>query len=247
MQPNNRSSFIPKKSIKRVERVRSGKQIYLLSYIAYAVFFATLIVAGAVFFYTSTLQGQLEERIAELETQRVAFSQGDIERVKEFERKLKISEYLFDQHVSVYSVFNELEKFAAEGVLYSSFSYRRVDDQTAEISITGASNKFDAPAFQRNILEQADVLGGASFTSIAKAGPTGIAEQNALSNDENVSNTILPVDFTIIRDVPTEEMPFEISAYERRPVAPTLPVISDFDVASGTDEALISDSDNLDV
>lgn len=223
MQPTNRSSFIPKKSIKRVERVRSGKQVYILSYIAYAIFLATLLATGAVFFYASVLEGRLQSVIAELDAQRVSFDQGDIVRIKEAERQHKIAEYLFNNHVSTYAIFNELERLAVDRVLFKTFAYSRVDANVAELSISGGSERFDSSAFQSSLLRTGNILSDAQFIGISKTDdelPVPSSQSNRTNQNDNEDTVDTPVAFTITHNFYVSLLPFSQSHYEVQSVVP---------------------------
>ena len=211
MQPNNRSSFIPKKSIKRVERSRGGNQLYLLSYVAYAIFFATLLATAAVFFYANLLNNTLTERIAELDAQRVAFSQGEIARIKEAERRFKLVDYLFSKHVSSYAIFNEIEQLAVEGVIFSTFTYQRSDPDTVRVSLEVGSDRFDSAAFQNRLLRSSDILAPAILASANKAGSQ---QRGQSAVDEEESGFVKPVTFGLELILPTEVIEFSQEYYE---------------------------------
>ena len=249
MQPHNRSSFIPKKSIKRVERVRSGKRVYILSYVAYAVFFGTLIVAGAVYFYSQLLEKELETKIGELETQRVAFSQSNIQKVKEVERQLKMAEYFFNRHASPYAVLHELERIAVDKITFTTFDYKRVDADTIELTISGGTDRFDGVAFQSGLLINSDILKSSEFSGVSKQGqysiitnanPTksGVAKNN--TNDDKPSS---PVSFTINKILGFDELTFDPAIFTGA-VVTTNP---DFRTSSSTaDVTSFTDSSDAD-
>lgn len=241
MQPNNRSSFIPKKTIKRGERVRKSSQIYILSYVAYAVFFATLIAVAFVFFYSNLLENKLAEKIAELDAQRVVFNQGDIQRIKEVERRLNIAEYFFNNHASPYKILNEIETYAVEGVVFKTFSYVRTLEGLIELTVSGASAKFDGVAFQSGLFQGATVFQSADFSSINKAGEFSINQTTSpnRNNNNNIQNQIdpniakLPVGFVLENTFEVGKIPFSIGTYEVVAVPP--PVTDSFSIVEGDD------------
>ncbi len=238
MQPNNRSSFIPKKSIKRVERVRSGKRVYILSYVAYSVFFGTLVVAGAVFFYSQLLEKDLASKIEELETQRIAFSQSNIQKVKEVERQLKMADYFFSRHSSPYAVLHELERIAVDKITFNTFNYNRVDNDTIELTVSGGTDRFDGVAFQSGLLLDSKVLGAAEFSGISKQGQYSItpkttsAKSKATTNTADEDQPTSPVSFTINKILSFDELLFDPSVYSSSVVT----AIPNFELGSSTDE-----------
>lgn len=221
MQPDNRSSFIPKKSIKRVERVRSGRRIYILSYIAYAVFFATLVASGVIYFYAQYLQKELTTKIEELETQRVAFSQSSIEKVKDLERKLKLSEYFFDRHSSAYTVLHEIERLAVDKVVFKSFNYTRQENDEILISVNGGSNRFDEVAFQTSLLTRSNFFSDSVFTELTKQDQLAQSldavnpRQGARTVDKatEAESVITPVSFSFTTMLNFDELAFDPEMY----------------------------------
>jgi len=243
MQPENRSSFIPKKSIKRLERSRSGRQFYILAYVAYGVFFATILAVAAVFLYVNYLQGQLDATIVALNEQRDAFSQSDIALVKEAERRLRITEHFFNRHVSVYAIFTDLEASVVDSVAFRSFSYVRDDSEFANLTLSARSDALDALAFQYRIAQDTDVLAGAQFTGVNKGGEAGAMDAlfaqgssptPASTNDDDErtdEEALLPVGFTVQKLIAIEDIPFAASRYAAAVNIPTPPT---FDASLGS-------------
>lgn len=250
MQPNNRSSFIPKKSIKRVERVRSGKRVYILSYVAYAVFLGTIVMTGAVFFYSQFLERELTSKVEELETQRVAFSQSNIQKVKEVERQLKMADYFFSRHASPYAVLHELERVAVDKITFNVFDYKRVDEDNIELKISGGTDRFDGVAFQSGLLLNSSILNAAEFSGINKQGQYSIIprnnQRNSNQSDSDEDELSYPVTFTINKLLGFGELSYNPSIFTSSVVttAPTAVVGSSTDAVtsftddSGTDDFL---------
>lgn len=217
MQPNNRSSFIPKKSIKRVERVRSGRRIYILSYIAYAVFFATIVSSGAVYFYAQYLKQNLATRIEELEAQRVAFNQSNIQAVKEVERQLKLAEYLFSRHTSPYAVLYEVERLATDDVIFKTFNYTRQDNDDIMVTISGGAERFDSVAFQTGLFANSSLFANSLFTQIIKQNQGSVTngQLNVTASSQTTNDAVAtPVSFTLTKTLSFGELAFNPSIYE---------------------------------
>jgi len=248
MQPNNRSSFIPKKSIKRVERVRSGKRVYILSYVAYAVFLGTIVMTGVVYFYSQFLERELASKVQELETQRVAFSQSNIEKVKEVERQLKMADYFFSRHASPYAVLHELERVAVDKITFNVFDYRRLDEESIELKISGGTDRFDGVAFQSGLLLDSSILNAAEFSGINKQGQYSIIprknQNNSTNNNSDEDELSYPVTFTINKLLGFDELSYNPSIFTSSVVA-TVPTAivgsSTEEVTSFTDDSETDD------
>jgi hypothetical protein len=219
MPPSSQSSFIPKKSIKRIERVRSSHRINILTYVAYSVFFGVILVSVATFFYLRFLESNLQQTLVELDSQRAAFSGGNIEAVKEMERRLRMAEYFFDQHTSAYKIFNELEALAVNEVIFSGFSFDRVTNDAMEVTITGQSFKFDSVAFQKDLFTDSDLFADAQFIEVTKE-----AQVELEDNNEDNDASALPVGFTAKLVFNTADLAYDSSVYDVAPLPAPVPV-----------------------
>lgn len=244
-QPFSNSSFIPKKSIKRVERVRGRRRVYVLSYVAYAIFFGTVLAAVAVFLYSSVLQGQLEAKTAELDAQRASFEQSDLETIRAWENKLRVAEVFFGHHTSPYRVLSELEKSTASDIRFTSFSYS-VSSQGAPalITLSGETDRFDSVAFQDDVFGRSEVLSSASISGVTKAIGTNVASQESESSSEVAAAK--PVTFAVALEVPSSNIKFDTSAYEQFFQSSSSPIQS-FTVEETTQSGGdVDTSDNID-
>lgn len=225
MNPSSNSSFIPKKTIQRVQRVRTKRRIYVLSYVSYSLFFGTLLVAGALFLYSIYLNNILGERIAQLEEQRVAFSQSDIEQIKEFESWLRVAEYYYDRHVSAYAVLRELEAVTSQDVIWASIGISRLSD-VVEITLEGQTVRFDAVAFQQSQLKDSSVFAAAEMTDLTRSANEVSEETTAETSRSLIS---LPVSFSLITEVDPALLRFDLQRYVGAQNTRALPSVLDSD------------------
>lgn len=236
MPPSSQSSFIPKKSIKRIERVRSSHRVNILTYVAYSVFFGVILVSVATFFYLRFLESNLQSTLVELNGLRESFSGSNIEQVKEMERRLRMAEYFFGQHVSAYKVFNELEALAVNEIVFSGFSFDRVTNDAMEVTITGESFKFDSVAFQKDLFGDSDLFGGAQFVEVTKEAQVELVDDNE-GNDDSA----LPVGFTAKLVFNTSELAYDSSVYDvvsaPAPIPVSIPVATTSDTIADVESS----------
>ena len=231
MPPSSQSSFIPKKSIKRIERVRSSHRVNILTYVAYSVFFGVILVSVSTFFYLRFLESNLTATLTELNGLRETFSGSSIEEVKEMERRLRMAEYFFGQHTSAYKIFNELEELAVNEIIFSGFSFNRVTDDAMEVTITGESFKFDSVAFQKDLFGDSDLFSGAQFVEVTKE-----AQVEQVDDNESNDGSVLPVGFVAKLVFNTVDLAYDSAAYDAVSVPAPAPVA--VPVSTTTDSAV---------
>lgn len=213
MQPSSSGSFIPKKSLQRVERARGRKRVYVLTYVAYSIFFATLLTVGFTLLYNQYLKSQLNERISELDAQRAQFDQSKVAYIKEVERKLRVSEYLFGQHASVFRLLQEVERFAVADNVFTAFSYEVLPGNVTEISLVGHTAQFNRVAFQQEVLEDASVLRKGTLKQLAKNDDQSDAKDETGELQTSIER-LLPVVFTLHALVSPTDIGFAVADYD---------------------------------
>lgn len=166
MNPQS-TSFIPKGPTKHRAKGSGVRKIYILTYFSYVFFFGATLAAMGVFFYSITLDTQLEKEKTLLAQERDKFSQSDIESVKELEKRINTVKDRMDKHVSVPAIFEAFEKSALKSLEFGSFSYERSQDAAPLVTITGNSNSFDNILFQKEVLQSNPIFTGATFTGVS--------------------------------------------------------------------------------
>lgn len=160
------NSFIPKQAAFKGVRNNKKRRFFIFQYVAYAVFFVTLLAAIGIFAYQQYLQTELEEAKSALELERGAFSQSDIERVKELDARLNIVTERFAGHSSVYQVLSAVEDVVAANVRFTDFEYIRLASNTGELKLSGQGPIFEDVVFQELVLGRSAVLSRSEITSL---------------------------------------------------------------------------------
>lgn len=188
------TSFIPQRPVRGKADTRRTRKIYVLAYIAYVMFFGSLIAAGFVVFFQLSLDVQLEEARTQLAQERQQFNQGDIERVRDLDKRISIAQERLNNHVSVLSIFEALERNSVQSLQYVAFSYQRLNDAFPEVSFTGTSDRFNNVLFQRDIFASNPILAGSAFKEVIL---TSAVE------GESSQEPVETVTFTLTKDVDT--------------------------------------------
>ena len=161
-------SFIPKqaKPAENRTRTRTVRKVYLFSYISYVVFFGTLLVVAAMFLYEIHLNNNLSTQKSLLAAERESFSQSDIERVRELDRKLIIANQLFSKHVSVATLLDSFEDTTLQNVQFQTFTFAREPDNTYLVMAGASTEDFDSLLFQRQVIKEDDLFADAELRNI---------------------------------------------------------------------------------
>ena len=115
------TSFIPKQGpVKRTKQTAS-RQIHVLAVVAYVAFIASLIAAVGLFLYERYIEKQLESEVNALSQEIKGFSDADMERVREFNGRLRQTEDRLDKGISIASVLAALEQATVKALQSSNF------------------------------------------------------------------------------------------------------------------------------
>lgn len=188
------TSFIPQRPVRNKAEPRRVRKIYVLAYLAYVIFFGSLVAAGLVFFFKFSLDVQLDAQREALELERQKFNQGDIESIRDLDKRLQMAEERLNNHVSVLAVFEALERSAVQSLSYTAFTYKRLNDTFPLITFSGTSDRFNNILFQREVLASNPILAGSSF------------EEMQVQSKTDPNNTALTqeiVTFTLQKEVDT--------------------------------------------
>ncbi len=219
MDPYSKSSFIPKKTIKRVENIRGRNRVYFISYFIYALFFATIVSGASVFTYLKILERGLEEKIAILNNERKSFDNADLATIKDWEYKLELGQYFFDRHVSPYKILTALENDTSSDVSFSSFQYTEAiaDDETPiiKVALMGETEEFDSVAFQNLAFEKGSIFQAAELVNVVKSA-TGVNPDNtAVDISNQATNSDKPIQFNVDLELDIESVLYDVSIYDQ--------------------------------
>lgn len=181
------TSFIPQRPTKGKVNTRRVRKVYVLSYISSVMFFGSVLAAAGVFFFNFSLNAQLDHQKEQLASERQQFNQGDIESIRDLEKRIDSVQQRLDNHISVLSVLEALERSAVQSVNYITFSYKRLGDTAPIVTLTGDSDRIDGIVFQREVLQANPILAGSTFTEVAL--------QSAISDDGSKLNKVVTFSF----------------------------------------------------
>lgn len=233
------TSFIPQRPARGKTEARRVRKVYVLAYVAYITFFGSLLFAGAVFFFSFSLDVQIGVKEEALAAEQKQFNEGDIESVRDLDKRIKIAQERLNSHVSVLAIFEALERSTVESLQFIRFSYQRLNDQFPTVTFTGTSDRFNNVLFQREILSSNPILAGSSFAEIQLQ--SGVDENDPFKVEETVTFTLQKqIDTSLIGYTPRareEDMVQEVQAEIEAPAG----IQQEGSSASGIEEQTVSD------
>lgn len=143
------SSFIPKRTTGTKIRQKRTRNFFLLSIISYACLIAAPTASAAVYVYQLYTDRQFDQIVTKLDEAIGGFSEAEMARVLEFDRRLKLAQQLVDTHVSVVKAFTALEQTTAQNAGFKTLSIKRLDEGTLTLEGELLADNFDTALFQR--------------------------------------------------------------------------------------------------
>ncbi len=145
----NSSSFIPKRTTGTKIRQKRTRNFFLLSIVSYACLIAAPTASAAVYVYQMYTERQFDQIVTKLDEAISGFSEAEMARVLEFDRRLKMAEHLVDTHVSVVKAFTALEQTTVRNAGFRSLAIKRLDEGTLNVEGELLASNFDTALYQR--------------------------------------------------------------------------------------------------
>jgi hypothetical protein len=178
------------------------RQVHVLAVIAYVAFVASLIAAVGLFLYEGYIEKQLEREVNALSQEIKGFSDADMERVREFNGRLRQTEDRLEKGISIASVLAALEQATVKSASVEQLSLKKTEDSSLTLTAKLATNNFDSTLFQRGVYERNDVIDSVVISDLTLGVPT--EEDSAASG----------ITFTATLQVPTEAVPSVVGTLE---------------------------------
>ena len=180
--------------MKRTKQTAS-RQIHVLAVIAYVAFIASLIAAVGLFLYERYIEKQLESEVNALSQEIKGFSDADMERVREFNGRLRQTEDRLDKGISIASVLAALEQATVKSASVEQLSLKKTDDSLITLTAKLSTDNFDSTLFQRGVYERNGAIDSVVISDLSLEGLT--------EEDSDAPG----ITFTATLQVPTEAVP----------------------------------------
>lgn len=155
MDKEFQTSFIPKKTVIESPKRVGGSGGGIVNLIAFIVFIASLISAGAAYFYRSSVSSNIELYKSSLAKARDQFEPGAIAELQILDKRLNAATDILQNHVAVSPIFEILQDLTLPTVRYSDFSYA-IDDtkKIVEVTMKGEAKDYNFIALQADLFAE---------------------------------------------------------------------------------------------
>ncbi|GEM_PF-511169 len=195
------ASFIPKSPVRGSTKPRKVRRVYVLTYVAFVCFIGSLLAAGGMFFYDLSIDRKIDNQKILLSEEQNAFSQSDLEHVRDLENRMNTADAILNKHVSVHAVLTALEKSTLATTQLTELAYSKEPDGSLLLNVYTKIPDFNATLFQREILTGNTILSGAEIIELAYNDITA-EEDGALPVIEEAQVTYLLSKILLPSDIP---------------------------------------------
>lgn len=202
MDKEFQTSFVPKKTILEKEPSRSaGTASGLVNLVALIVFIASILAAGAAYFYRSSIETRVAEYKESLQRARNAFEPTLITELQVLDKRMRAATDILDGHIAVSPIFELLGGITLPTVRYSDFSYEfnPENPNLVDIKITGEAKGYNYIALQADLFGEdkfiknpifsdftLDQLGNVDFTLTFSVDKSLVLYESFLEREESL-------------------------------------------------------------
>ncbi len=153
MDKEFQTSFVPKKTILEKETKTSGSFGGAVNLVALIIFIASILSAGAAYFYRASLRDRVDEYKVSLERARGQFEPSFITELQILDKRMAAASEIIGNHVAVSPIFVLLGDITLPTVRYSDFSYEfnPENPKLVDVEITGEAKGYNYIALQADL------------------------------------------------------------------------------------------------
>ncbi len=152
MAQNFQSSFIPKGPLG--ESKPEKKQGSFFGFLMFLVFLGSIVGAGGVYFYKSSVKADIENMKVQLVEAGRSIDQESIDELVEFSDKLGVVRTILLKHQVVSEFMNSLASSTVKTVYFKEFKYDSITPTSLTIGLSGVADSYGAIALQQDILSK---------------------------------------------------------------------------------------------
>lgn len=166
MEPAVQTSFIPKKPLTETSVPRS-RPVGILTFVATIIFLASIVAAGGMYFYKSTLIKSVQEKGAQLEIAKNAFEPSLINDLQILDKRIDASSQILGTHIALSPIFDELSRLTLRSIRYTKFSYSIAKDTgVVEVKMSGQATDYNSIALQANAFNKSTAIRNVVFSNL---------------------------------------------------------------------------------
>ncbi len=226
MDETPRSSFIPKQGAGMIPTtVRKRKRFYVFGFIGTVFLVSALLLAVGTYFYKGSTLSKLEAEKRALAAEKDKFSEAQILEVRQFERKLKATTYLLDNHIAPSKIFEALQSATIIPVQFLSFSLDQRPSQDVTLTLVGGTETFRKVALQALSLGGDALFREAFLTELATIDASTVPEEDGGESDAGSEGEIEHrIGFSIASNIDSSLLMYDgdpMSVIRSQPVPPS--------------------------
>lgn len=237
---SNNSSFIPKRgTTKRTRKVRNGN-VYILTIISYVALFSTLLASGSIFLYQGYVNKQLQSEIASMNAEVSDFKEADMQKVQEFDVRLRQANSRLNNAVSVTRILSALEGSVIDTVRLASLDVKRNMDNNFIVEAEVETDTFDSTIYQEGIFARGEGI------EIVEIDDVSLTEVTTSESDGELRQSVT---FITKLAVPLDAVLYQVPAtvVTQPPVLPAPTVSENEDSVELTETSVVDDVNQNDL
>ena len=145
-----KSSFIPKKEMKKKQVRRSGSGVNVFFLISLIIFLSTVIGAAGMYFWKIGLEKSIKSETEKFRQLEEHYGIETFRQLIHLDRRITVGNNLLNKHYSIEPIFRFLEKNTIPDIVYTDMDLKEVDNNI-EVSFKGNANEFADIVRQKDI------------------------------------------------------------------------------------------------
>ena len=139
----------------------------IFTFVATIIFLASIVAAGGMYFYKSSLIKSVAEKNAQLEIARNSFEPALINDLQALDRRIDSATDILSKHIILSPIFDELSRLTLRTIRYTKFSYTiSKDTGVVDIKMSGQASDYNSIALQANAFNKSKAIQNVIFSNL---------------------------------------------------------------------------------
>ncbi|GEM_PF-5317710 len=198
------SSFIPKAPVRAEVQSSRSRRVYILTYVSFVLFFASILATAIVFFIDVSAQKNLDFQQKRLDEEFAAFDDAGLAEVRELNARLVEAQRLLERHVSPVSIMAALELVTVQSITIDALSFTKIEEGDGYLlEVSARAPQFNATRYQRDLLDSTAILSGADVVNTTY----GVVNDEENGNSKSILTEKDEISFTITKILSVDDIP----------------------------------------
>lgn len=169
METTFQTSFIPKQPVTEQKQSRVSSSVNILLFLSVIIFIVSVIAAGLVYFYKTTLEKSVAASEEELNRAKDAFDGNFITDLQTADKRLRAAGEVLGNHIILSPIFEILQNATLKTVRFTKFTHTVVGTGAGariEVKMTGRAKDYTAIALQSDALTRSKYIKDPLFSNL---------------------------------------------------------------------------------